>query len=98
MRWLDRLLRSEGATSTAIADDRELTKVEDVTGRLALVGSLASAAAMALTVAGSDADHRGLERSGSSTLGVTVVVFAVVMRVWARGHMLRRLLRPDRAW
>lgn len=94
VRWLDRQLRNEGAHHTAVADDPELTRVETVTVRLAVFGFVASAAAMVLTVAGADATT-AVWTLGIVTLGVTVVAFAVVMRVWSRGHTWRRLLRPD---
>ena len=45
--WLESQLRSDGATHTAVSDDPELTHVEVVAIRLALIGLMAAAAAMA---------------------------------------------------
>ena len=45
VRWLERLLKAEGARHTALGNDRELTQVEDVTARVALVTWLVSGAA-----------------------------------------------------
>lgn len=48
VRWLDRVLRAEGATHTAVRDDSELTQVEDLTNRAATAVWLAAAAALVL--------------------------------------------------
>jgi len=45
VRWLERLLKAEGARHTALGSDRELTQVEDVTARVALFTWLVSGAA-----------------------------------------------------
>jgi hypothetical protein len=90
VRWLDRLLRSEGASSTAITDDRELTKVEDVTGRLALVGYLTGVGAMATTLISGTLTPT--TRVGGIVVLVagSVVIFGVV-RHWSHGDLRRRL-------
>lgn len=46
VRWIERAMRDEGAPSTAVADDPELTFVERVSLRIAAVGWLAAAIAM----------------------------------------------------
>jgi hypothetical protein len=51
VRWIERAMRDDGAPSTAVADDPELTFVERVSLRIAAVGWLAAAAAMVLAVA-----------------------------------------------
>jgi hypothetical protein len=89
VRWLDRQLRSEGATHTAVARDQELTRVESVTVRLALVGFAASAAAMVVCLARAGAaDQRTF---GAVVLGVAAVVLVGVIRHWADGHPLTRI-------
>jgi hypothetical protein len=91
VRWLDRQLRSEGAGHTGVADDHELTRVEDVTVRLAVIGFIASAAAMVVALFSSgltDATVVG----GVVVLALAFVSVMVVMRVWSHGHPMRRLL------
>ena len=91
VRWLDRQLRSEGAGHTGVNDDRELTRVEDVTVRLAVVGFIASASAMLVALCSS-----GLTTStrigGWIVLVVSFAGITTVMRMWSQGHPLRRLL------
>lgn len=50
VRWIERAMRDDGAPSTAVADDPELTFVERVSLRIAAVGWLAAAIAMVLTL------------------------------------------------
>lgn len=46
VRWIERAMRDDGAPSTAVADDPELTVVERVSLRIAAVGWLAATIAM----------------------------------------------------
>lgn len=46
VHWLETLLRSEGATHTALRRDRELVRLEDMTAKIATVVWLAALAAM----------------------------------------------------
>jgi hypothetical protein len=50
VRWIERAMRDDGAPTTAVADDPELTFVERVSLRIAAVGWLAAAIAMILTL------------------------------------------------
>ncbi len=50
VRWIEQLMRDDGAPSTAVADDPELTFIERVSLRIAAVGWLAAAAAMVMSV------------------------------------------------
>ncbi len=81
VRWLERQLRSEGATRTAAARDPELTRVETVTVRLALGGFAAAAVAMVAVVAG-----EGIEPNarvvGAGVLGLALVGLAAALRAW----------------
>ncbi len=91
VRWLEGLLRSEGATHPAVSDDPELTRVELVAIRLAVLGFAAALLAMIVELA-----------SGSmsvvmrwSTIAVAVAATSatyVILRRWARGTLLRRLI------
>jgi hypothetical protein len=91
VRWLNRLLRNEGADHTAIADDPELTLVEGVTSRLSLVGFLAAAIGMLVAFGGQDIQSRTV------VIGAVVLVaslLALVGILWASsdGHPIRRMV------
>lgn len=67
-RWLERLLKAEGAQHTALGRDHELTQVEDVTARAAaFTWVLASAAAVILLV-----DHPVTDQGRIMTIVVIV--------------------------
>jgi hypothetical protein len=93
VRWLDRQLRSEGAGHTGVGDDRELTRVEDVTVRLGVIGFAASAAAMVVALFSSDLAGR-TRAGGVVVLVLSFVAVVTVMRMWSHGHPMRRLLHP----
>ena len=59
VRWLDQLLRAEGATSSAAANDPELTKVERLAIWAAGVAWVLVAIACVAVAADDAADHRG---------------------------------------
>lgn len=50
VRWLESMLRADGAVRSGVGDDPELTQLEDITNRLAVVAWLVSAAAMAMVL------------------------------------------------
>jgi hypothetical protein len=84
VRWLERLLKADGARHTALGADRELTQVEDVTARIA-AGTWAVATVAAITLL---VDHP------ISTQGRTATVVMIVGSAIAMGlHGLRRLTR-----
>lgn len=92
VRWLERQLRSEGATHTAVTADPELTKVERVTVRLALAGYVAAAGAMVLVLTQTELT------TTSRTLGAAAAVAAsagliVSLRSWGGRPPLLHLLR-----
>ncbi len=51
VRWIEHLMRDDGAPETAVADDPDLTHVERVALRIATLGWLAAAVAMIMSVA-----------------------------------------------
>jgi len=55
VRWVEGLMRAEGASVTAVHEDPELTFVERVALRIAAAGWLAAAAAMTMTIVDADA-------------------------------------------
>jgi hypothetical protein len=75
VRWIERAMRDEGAPSTAVADDPELTFIERVSLRLAAVAWVAAAIAMVIAVAddATSGDARALE---VAVLAVSVIAVA----------------------
>jgi len=69
VRWLESLLRTEGAQHTAVGNDRELTQLEEVTGRIASLVWAVSAAAMIILLV-----HHPVSRQGG--IGVVIVMVA----------------------
>lgn len=78
VRWLESLLRTEGAGQTAVSRDHELTQLEDVTARFAIVAWVVSTAAMLRLLV-----HYPISRQGAvaviAALAVSVVMLLVVM-------------------
>ncbi len=68
VRWIENLMRDDGAPSTAVADDPDLTYVERVSLRIAAIGWIAAAA----TMVGSAADNA----TGSQTRAIGLAVLA----------------------
>ncbi len=92
VRWLERLLRNEGATHTAVHQDPELTMVEDATVRLAICGFIVSGAAMVWALARSDVHSTGRIAGAAVLLGSTLALGVTLWR-WAEGHIVARLVR-----
>jgi hypothetical protein len=51
VRWIENLMRDDGAPSTAVANDPDLTHVERVSLRIVAVGWFAAAVAIVISVA-----------------------------------------------
>lgn len=77
VRWVEQHMRDDGAPSTAVADDPDLTHVERVSLRIAAVGWGASAVAMITASVGD-----GVE-SGLRTLGLAVLVASTLAVITA---------------
>ncbi len=79
VRWIEHLMRDDGAPSTAVADDPELTFIERVSLRIAAVAWLTAGAAMVVDIGGdslSSADRwAGLAVLAVSVFAVTVAAF-----------------------
>lgn len=88
VRWIENLMRDDGAPSTAVADDPDLTHVERVSVRIAAIGWLAAALGMviAATTEGVGTSPRalGLAVLGGSTLAVASAAFSGRFRSLAR--------------
>ena len=76
VRWLDQLLRAEGASSSAVANDPELTRVERLAIWAASAAWLLVAVAAIAVATDKDADSAGLVAS------LTVVCAAGVLLWW----------------
>ncbi len=80
VRWIEKLMRDDGAPSTAVADDPDLTYVERVALRIAAVGWLAAAIAMVVSATddatGSRAQALGLAVLAGSSIAVIVAAFS----------------------
>ena len=83
VRWLERLLRADGADRTALGDDVELTQLEDVTTRLAAVTWVCAAAAMVTLLVRHDVTSQGLVGCLAALVG-SLVALAVHRRASAR--------------
>jgi hypothetical protein len=73
-------MRDDGAPSTAVADDPDLTYVERVSLRIAAVGWLAAAVAMVISATNdavsNQAQATGLAVLGGSSVAVVVAAFS----------------------
>ncbi len=80
VRWIENLMRDDGAPSTAVADDPDLTHVERVSLRIAAIGWLAAAVAAVVAAAddaaGSQAPALGLVVLAGSAIAVIVAAFS----------------------
>jgi len=91
VRWLESQLRSDGATHTAVSDDPELTHVEVVAIRLALLGLVTAAAAMAATL-GDPALSARAQGWGAVALAVSAAATAAALWRWAGRSTPSRLV------
>ncbi|WP_395154783.1 hypothetical protein [Ilumatobacter sp.] len=87
VRWIEQLMRDDGAATTAVANDPELTHVERVALPIAAVGWVAGAAAM--IVAALDAD---LSTSGRVTGLAVLAISTLAVGIAASTGRFRSLL------
>ena len=85
VRWLEKLLRSEGAQKTTVARDRELTELEEVTGRIVTVAWGCAMAAMVLLLV-----HQSVSPQGRVAIIGVMVVSTVSFVVAVAQHFVRR--------
>jgi len=89
VRWLESMLRTEGAQQTAVSRDAELTQLEDVTARITAVAWLASIAAMVRLLV-----HYPISNQGAVAVGVVLAVSAALsLVVMVRRISARRFFR-----
>ena len=88
VRWIEKLMRDDGAPTTAVADDPDLTYVERVSLRIAAVGWFAAAVAMVLSstnsATGTSARAMGLAVLAGSSIAVIVAGFSGRFRTLTR--------------
>lgn len=89
VRWLDSLLRSEGATQAAASHDHELTQLEDVTARFAVVAWAVSTVAMVRLWV-----HYPITGQGAAAVLVALVVSTAMFGLVVSRRVARR--RPAR--
>jgi hypothetical protein len=85
VRWLESLLRTEGARQASVIRDRELTQLEEVTGRIALVAWVLAMAGMITVLV-----HHPISSQGRVTVVVVMAVSVALTGMW--------LLRRFGAW
>ena len=80
VRWIEQLMRDDGAPSTAVADDPDLTYVERVALRIAAIGWLAAAVAMVVSatdgVTGTHDRTMGFAVLAGSSIAVVIAAFS----------------------
>ncbi len=80
VRWIEKLMRDDGAPSTAVANDPDLTYVERVSLRIAAVGWIAAAVAMVVSVTDGATESQGkalgLAVLAGSSIAVIVAAFS----------------------
>ena len=74
VRWLESLLRSEGAQHTAVSRDAELTQLEEVTARIAAVAWVVSMTSMVLLLV-----HHPVSNQGAVAIAVTLLASVVLV-------------------
>ena len=83
VRWVETLLRTEGAQHTAVSRDAELTQLEEVTARIAAVAWVVSMVSMVLLLV-----HHPVSSQGAVAIGVTIAVSAVLVVIAAARRLV----------
>ena len=90
VRWLESLLRTEGARHSGVSHDPELTQLEDVTARISAVTWLVSAASMVTLLV-----HHPISSQGRiATIAVVAVSGVLAATALARRWQHKREGRP----
>ncbi|MEI8240693.1 MAG: hypothetical protein WCI22_14865 [Actinomycetota bacterium] len=77
VRWLESLLRTEGARQASVIRDRELTQLEEVTGRIALAAWVLSMAGMITLLV-----HHPISSQGRVMVIVVMVASVALTGIW----------------
>ena len=75
VRWVENLMREDGAPSTAVADDPDLTHVERISLRISAIGWIAGAIAVVVSVL-DEGIGTGARVAGIGILAVSLVAIA----------------------
>ncbi|MCU1387303.1 MAG: hypothetical protein JWL72_641 [Ilumatobacteraceae bacterium] len=85
VRWIESLLRAEGATGSSVRNDPEFTRVENIASCVAIVAwAMAAAASIALLFAGSTSPRALV--AGITTTACSAALLAVAFRLWRRSE------------
>ncbi|MCU1399905.1 MAG: hypothetical protein JWN62_3014 [Acidimicrobiales bacterium] len=85
VRWIESLLRAEGATGSSVRNDPEFTRVENIASYVAIVAwALSAAASVALLFDGSTSPRAF--SAGITTTACSAALLAVAIRVWRRSE------------
>jgi hypothetical protein len=82
VRWLESLLRTEGAKHSGVSHDAELTQLEDVTARMALVAWVVSMASMVMLLVHHPISSQGRIASGGAIVGSVVLAVIAFAPRW----------------
>lgn len=91
VRWLERLLRSEGATDLELRHDPELTRLEDLTARVASVAWVAASLA-GIALLGAEPVTTSGRAALAAGLASGLVLQIVAVRRWSGPGVRSRLL------
>jgi hypothetical protein len=80
VRWLEGLLRDEGASHTALGNDDELTRVENITTRAASAVWFVAAATMTALLVDRDVTDQGTVAAIVALVGSAVVMVSAVVQ------------------
>jgi hypothetical protein len=94
VRWLERLLRDEGALHTALDSDRELKGVERVTNRVAGLVWVLSSLAMVMLLIDHDVTQQGIVAAVVVLVGSAAVVARELMVRQRAAREAREYRRP----
>lgn len=90
VRWLERLLRNEGATHTAVADDPEFTLIERISIRMAALGWAVSLVSILTALPDESVTAEGVI-AGSIAVAVSGVALVASLYAWGGRSAIRRL-------
>ena len=89
VRWIESLLRAEGATRSSVRADPEFTRVENITSIIAIVVWVMSATATMILLFDSSTSTRACT-SGIVVLVSSATMLVVSVGLWRRGEPARR--------
>jgi hypothetical protein len=86
VRWLESLLRTEGATHSGVSHDAELTQLEDVTARVSAVAWLVSVIAMVTLLVHHPISSQGRIATVAVIIGSGALAAVALVQRWQHKH------------